>query len=97
MAISKPVDAAKQAPLLNKLYVQVLIAFGAGVALGAFQPDFAAGLKLLGDAFISLVNTIIAPVIFLTVVTGLGAMGADRKLGSTIGKARAYYLVWTDL
>lgn len=97
MAISKPVDAGHKTPLLSKLYVQVLIAIVAGIALGVIQPEFAAGLKPLGDAFIALVKMIIAPVIFLTVVTGIGAMGAGQRLGSTIGKAMAYFLAVSTL
>jgi aerobic C4-dicarboxylate transport protein len=97
MVASLPIEATKPASFLSKLYVQVLIAIAAGITLGVVRPDFAAQLKPLGDAFISLVKMIIAPVIFLTVTTGIGAMGKGRQLGSVIGRAMAYFLTVSTL
>ena len=56
------------------LYVQVIIAILIGIALGYFYPQAGEAMKPFGDAFIKLVKMIIAPVIFLTVTTGI----ADR-------------------
>ena len=58
-------------PLVRQLYFQVVVAIVLGVALGFVAPEFAASLKPLGDAFIKLVKMIIAPVIFLSVATGI--------------------------
>jgi aerobic C4-dicarboxylate transport protein len=79
-------------PWYRQLYTQVLIAVAAGVTVGAVFPEFGASLKPLGDAFINLVKMIIAPVIFLTVVTGLGSMSQVQKIGSVFGKALGYFL-----
>jgi aerobic C4-dicarboxylate transport protein len=76
----------------QQLYTQVVIAVVLGIAIGAIFPSFGASLKPLGDAFINLVKMIIAPVIFLTVVTGLGGMSQVNKIGSVFGKALAYFL-----
>ncbi|MEW6178269.1 MAG: cation:dicarboxylase symporter family transporter, partial [Pseudomonadota bacterium] len=46
-----------------QLYVQVLVAIVAGVALGHFAPETGAAMKPLGDVFIKLVKMVIAPVI----------------------------------
>ncbi len=43
-----------------------------------FYPELGTQLKPLGDAFIKLVKMIIAPVIFLTVATGIAGM-TDMK------------------
>ncbi|MEN9527176.1 MAG: hypothetical protein RLY56_1127 [Pseudomonadota bacterium] len=73
-------------PWWTALYAQVLIAIVIGGALGHFVPDFAVQLKPLGDAFIKLVKLVIAPVIFLTVASGIASMSSLASLGSTTGK-----------
>ena len=79
------------------LYARVLMAIVAGIIVGYLFPAFGSALKPLGDVFISLVKMIIAPVIFLTVVTGLGAMTDMGKVGSVFGKALLYFLVVSTL
>jgi aerobic C4-dicarboxylate transport protein len=79
------------------LYVQVLIAVGAGIALGILAPRSAVALKPLGDGFIKLVKMIIAPVIFCSVVGGIGGIGGVRKLGRVGLKALGYFLVVSTL
>jgi len=56
------------------LYVQVLAAIVCGALLGHLAPGVGTALKPLGDAFIALVKMVIAPVIFLTLVTGIAGM-----------------------
>ncbi len=84
-------------PLYRQLYVQVLVAIAAGILLGHFYPDFGASLKPLGDAFIRLVKMIIAPVIFLTVATGIAGMSDLKKVGRVAGKAMIYFLTFSTL
>ncbi|MEJ7137147.1 dicarboxylate/amino acid:cation symporter [Amphibiibacter pelophylacis] len=79
------------------LYVQVLIAIALGIALGHWFPSYGEALKPLGDAFIKLVKMIIAPVIFLTVVTGIAGMRDMRQTGRVIGKAMIYFLTFSTL
>jgi aerobic C4-dicarboxylate transport protein len=79
------------------LYVQVLIAVVAGIALGILAPRSAVALKPLGDGFIKLVKMIIAPVIFCSVVGGIGGIGGVRKLGRVGLKALGYFLVVSTL
>lgn len=80
-------------PWWRSLYFQVLLAILLGGALGHFYPDFAVALKPLGDAFIKIVKMVIAPVIFLTVAGGIAGMNSLGRLGSTTGKALAYFFV----
>ncbi|MBT9371616.1 dicarboxylate/amino acid:cation symporter [Rhizobium sp. CSW-27] len=84
-------------PLYRQLYVQVLVAIAAGILLGHFYPDVGASLKPLGDAFIRLVKMIIAPVIFLTVATGIAGMSDLKKVGRVAGKAMIYFLTFSTL
>lgn len=79
------------------LYVQVLVAIVIGVLLGYFKPDLGEAMKPLGDGFIKLVKMIIAPVIFLTVTTGIAAMSDLKKVGRVAGKAMVYFLVFSTL
>jgi len=81
----------------GQLYAQVLIAIALGVAIGYFWPHTGEALKPLGDGFIKLVKMIIAPVIFLTLVTGIAGMRELRSVGRVAGKAFAYFLFFSTL
>jgi len=89
--------AGTRLPLHRQLYVQVLVAIALGALLGHFEPAFAEQLKPLGDAFIKLVKMIIAPVIFLTIVTGVAGMTQLSKVGRVFGKAMVYFLFFSTL
>lgn len=78
-------------PLWTQLYVQVLVAIALGALIGHVWPATGEALKPLGDAFIKLVKMIIAPVIFLTVVTGIAGMRDIGKVGGVALKAFAYF------
>ena len=80
-------------PWWAQLYVQVLAAIILGALVGHFAPETGQALKPLGDAFIKLVKMIIAPVIFLTVVTGIAGMRDLGKAGGVAVKAFAYFFV----
>lgn len=79
------------------LYVQVIFAIVCGILLGYFYPDIGASLKPLGDGFIKLVKMIIAPVIFLTIVSGIAGMSDLKKVGRVAGKAMLYFLTFSTL
>lgn len=81
----------------QELYVQVIFAIIAGISLGHFYPDFGKQLQPLGDGFIKLVKMIIAPVIFLTVSTGIAGMSDLKKVGRVAGKAFAYFIFFSTL
>jgi aerobic C4-dicarboxylate transport protein len=88
---------AKPAAWWQHLYLQVLVAIALGTLAGWLWPDFGASLKPLGDAFVKLVKMIIAPVIFLTVVTGIGGMRELGSVGRVAIKALGYFLVVSTL
>jgi aerobic C4-dicarboxylate transport protein len=78
-------------PWYTVLYIQVLIAIAAGILIGQFWPDFGKALKPLGDGFISLIKMMIAPVIFCTVVHGIGSMRDLKKVGRVGVKTLFYF------
>ena len=89
--------AAGRRSFAGQLYVQVLVAIVLGTLLGALRPEWGAALKPLGDAFIKLVRMVIAPVIFLTLATGIAGVAELRGLGRVAAKALGYFLVVSTL
>jgi len=94
-AAARPSDQAR--PFYRHLYFQVLLAIVVGGLIGHFMPDLGQSLKPLGDAFIKLVKMVIAPVIFLTVVTGIAGMRDLDKVGRVAIKALTYFLIFSTL
>ncbi|MBJ6120923.1 dicarboxylate/amino acid:cation symporter [Sphingomonas mollis] len=84
-------------PWYKHLYAQVLIAIIAGVLLGHFYPATGESVKPVGDAFIKLVKMVIAPVIFLTIVTGIAGMRDLASVGRVAGKAFVYFFFFSTL
>jgi aerobic C4-dicarboxylate transport protein len=78
-------------PWYRVLYIQVLIAIAIGVALGNFYPDAGKAMKPLGDGFIALIKMMIAPIIFCTVVHGIGSMRDLKKVGRVGVKTLFYF------
>ncbi|MBL7471130.1 cation:dicarboxylase symporter family transporter, partial [Escherichia coli] len=72
MPDGQPIAARK--PFYRHLYFQVLVAIALGVTIGHFWPSVGESFKPLGEGFIKLVKMVIAPVIFLTVVSGIAGM-----------------------
>src|ERR1700712_5777741 len=83
-------------PWYAHLYFQVLTAIVAGVAVGHFAPATGEALKPLGDMFIKLVKMVIAPVVFLTIVTGIARMRDLGAVGRVAAKAFAYFLIMSS-
>jgi aerobic C4-dicarboxylate transport protein len=75
----------------------VLAAIAGGILLGHFWPEVGVQLQPLGKGFIDLVKMIIAPVIFLTVSTGIASVGSGRTLGRLTAKTFAYFLFFSTL
>ena len=94
---ARPAVPAAERRWYAHLYVQVLAAIVAGVLLGHFAPATGEAMKPLGDGFIKLVKMIIAPVIFLTIVTGIAGMRDMAAVGRVAGKAFAYFLCFSTL
>ena len=74
------------------LYVAVLVAVALGITVGFAAPELAVGLKPIGTAFVSLIKMMIAPVIFCTIVLGVGSVRSAAKVGKVGGLALGYFL-----
>jgi aerobic C4-dicarboxylate transport protein len=79
------------------LYVAVIIAVGLGIAVGLLFPEFATELKWLGTAFVGLIKMLIAPVIFCTIVLGIGSIRKAAQVGKVGGLAMGYFLLMSTV
>jgi aerobic C4-dicarboxylate transport protein len=75
------------------LYLSVIAAVALGIVVGLVFPDFAVGLKWLGDAFVGLIKMLISPVIFCTIVLGIGSIRKAAQVGRVGGLALGYFIV----
>lgn len=84
-------------PFYRSLYAQVLTAILLGVLLGHFFPETGTAMKPLGDGFVKLIKSVIAPIIFCTVVVGIAGVQDLKKVGKTGGLALLYFEVVSTL
>ncbi|WP_136612398.1 cation:dicarboxylate symporter family transporter [Sinomonas albida] len=88
--------AKKKADRTHWLYIAVIVAVVLGVVVGLVFPGkdgLAANLKPLGDAFVNLIKMMIAPVIFCTIVLGIGSIAKAATVGKVGGLALTYFVV----
>src|SRR5687767_9269356 len=74
------------------LYVAVVAAVGLGILVGLVAPSLAVQLKPLGQAFVGLIKMIIQPVIFCTIVLGVGSVRSAARVGKVGGLAMGYFV-----
>jgi len=79
------------------LTVWILIALVAGIAFGAAFPGPAKELGLLGTIFLRLIKSIIAPLLFATLVVGIAGTGSIKTMGRIGGKSILYFEIVTTL
>jgi aerobic C4-dicarboxylate transport protein len=91
--VSKSQTTKPRKPWYSVLYIQVLIAVVIGILIGRFFPKTGIALKPLGDAFVSLIRMMIAPVIFCVIVQGIASMSDLKKVGKVGIKALVYFEV----
>ena len=63
------------------LYVSVVVAVVAGIVVGLVAPDAGLALKPLGTGFVALIKMMISPIIFCTIVVGVGSVRQAAKVG----------------
>jgi proton glutamate symport protein len=73
----------------------IFIGMAAGVALGIFAPDFAKQLGLISTVFLRLIRSIIAPLLFGTLVAGIAGGGDVKHMGRIGAKAILYFEIVT--
>src|SRR5690349_6367129 len=83
--------------LPRSLTFWILVAIVAGVAVGHFWPDLAVSLRFVGQIFLRLIRTIVAPLLFATLVVGIAGHSNLRQVGRMGVKALVYFEVVTTL
>jgi aerobic C4-dicarboxylate transport protein len=79
------------------LYLAVIVAVVAGVALGLLAPSLGKQVGVLGTMFVNLIKMMIAPVIFCTIVLGIGSVRKAATVGKVGGLAFAYFIVMSTV
>lgn len=77
--------------IITNLTFWVLIAILIGIFVGHYTPDTGVQMKVVGDGFISIIKLFIVPIIFLTIVLGIGGMGDLKKVGRIGVKSLLYF------
>src|SRR5205085_3793699 len=77
------------------LTMQIMIGLVVGALIGWLQPDWGNKVYFLRDIFINLIKSIIAPLVFSTIVVGIAGAGALRKVGRIGIKALIYFEIVT--
>src|SRR3954447_25881859 len=85
----------------NRLTVSILIAMALGILVSymvfskssdAFRSSFSDNIKLLSSIFIRLVQMIIAPLVFTTLVVGIAKLGDLKTVGRVGGKSLLWFI-----
>ncbi|OEV05671.1 cation:dicarboxylate symporter family transporter [Streptomyces oceani] len=79
------------------LYIGVILAVLVGVLVGFAAPGFAVELKPVGEGFVNLIKMMISPVIFCTIVLGVGSVRNAAKVGAVGGLALGYFLTMSTV
>ena len=97
--VTTPADVGRRGrrDRTHYLYVAVIGAVAAGIAVGLVAPSFAVELKPLGQAFVALIKMMIQPVIFCTIVLGVGSVRSAARVGKVGGLALLYFVVMSTV
>jgi aerobic C4-dicarboxylate transport protein len=79
------------------LYIAVIVAVVGGVIVGLLAPGVGKSVGILGTMFVSLIKMMIVPVIFCTIVLGIGKVRAAATVGKVGGLAFVYFLVMSTV
>jgi proton glutamate symport protein len=77
------------------LTTQIMIGLVVGALIGWLRPDWGNKVYFLRDIFINLIKSIIAPLVFSTIVVGIAGAGALKKVGRMGIKALIYFEIVT--
>ncbi|AIY17799.1 cation:dicarboxylase symporter family transporter [Pimelobacter simplex] len=97
MGTTSTASAARQGARTHYLYLAVIGAVLLGIATGLLFPGFAVELKPLGEGFVNLIKMMIQPIIFCTIVLGVGSVASAAKVGRVGGMALGYFLLMSTV
>ena len=81
--------------IFTHLTFYVFLAIIAGILLGHFNPKMGEDMEFIGKNFIAIIKVFVGPIIFLTIVLGIGSMGDLKKVGRIGLKSLIYFEVVT--
>src|SRR5437879_8967161 len=94
---AKPLIPTKRPWYRPSLTTQILIGLVIGGALGYVSPKWGNNVYFLRDIFLNLIKSIIAPLIFSTLVVGIAGGGDLKKVGRMGVKALLYFEIVTTV
>ena len=83
--------------IFKHLTFYVFISIVLGILLGHYYPKTGVEMEIIGKTFINIIKLFIAPIIFLTIVLGIGSMGDLKKVGKIGLKSLIYFEIVTTL
>jgi aerobic C4-dicarboxylate transport protein len=92
-----PQVPAKKKDRTHYLYIAVIVAVVAGIVVGLVAPELGKALKPLGTGFVDLIKMMISPVIFCTIVLGIGSIRQAAKVGKVGGLALLYFIAMSTV
>jgi len=94
-SVEQPVRSRRDRTHL--LYLAVVAAVAAGILIGLVWPEFGKELKPLGTGFVNLIKMMISPIIFCTIVLGVGSVAKAAKVGKVGTLAIGYFLIMSTV
>lgn len=92
-----PVASEPRTDKTRFLYLAVIAAVVLGVIVGFLFPTFAVQLKWMGTLFVNLVKMMISPIIFCTIVLGIGSVRKAASVGKVGGLALGYFITMSTV
>jgi proton glutamate symport protein len=81
----------------NKLTTWILISMAVGMAVGYDFPKIGGNMEVLSKIFIQLIKTVIAPLLFGTLVVGIAGQSDSKQVGRMSVKAFSYFIAATSV
>ncbi|MFB7997623.1 C4-dicarboxylate transporter DctA [Streptomyces sp. NPDC056002] len=82
-------------PWYKQLYFWVLTAIVCGILTGWLWPSVGVALEPVGTTFVSAIKMLITPIVFLTIVAGIGGVESLRRVGRVGLKSLLYFQAGT--
>lgn len=79
------------------LYIAVIAAVVVGVVVGLVAPEVGKSVGVLGTMFVALIKMMISPIIFCTIVLGIGSVRKAATVGKVGGLAFGYFLAMSTI
>ena len=96
-ATTEPTPQVKRPWYKPSLTMQIMIGLVLGGLLGYLSPDWGNKVYFLRDIFLNMIKSIIAPLVFSTLVIGIAGGGDLKKVGRMGAKALIYFEVVTTI